>query len=82
MWKLLYYLFKWDYVLTKFCNCWKVKKVTWFHNNAFCRPCMDREFISDTEFTDYGTIWTPLTPNMFRYKLKLQQKKEIKRCYK
>ncbi len=74
MWKLLYYLFKWDFVLTKFAHSWAVKKVTWFHKNAFCRPCMDREFISDPEHTDYRTAWTPLTTNMFRYKIELQQK--------
>ena len=78
MWKLLYYLFKSDYVLTKFCSSWCVKKVTWFHTDAFCRPCMDREFINNSEYTDYGTKWKPLTLNMFRYKLELQQK-ELKK---
>jgi len=78
MWKLLYYLFKWDFVLTKFSSSWKVKKVTWFHNDAFCISCMSREFINKSEHTDYGTIWKPLTPNMFRYRLELQQK-ELKK---
>jgi len=78
MWKLLHCLFGWDYVLIKYCDSWNVKRVTWFNKNAFCRPCMDREFICDPEYTDYRTIWIPLTSNMFKYKLELQQK-EIKK---
>ncbi len=78
MWKLLNYLFGWDFVLTKFASSWRVKKVTWFHNDAFCISCTSREFIHNSTQTDYGTIWKPLTTNMFRYKLLLKQK-ELKR---
>ena len=78
MWKLLNHLFGWDYVLTNFCHSWKVKRVTWFHKNAFCRPCMDTEFISNSEYTDGRTMWTPLTYNMIKYKLELQQKENKK----
>ncbi len=79
MWKLLNYLFGWDYVLTKFCHSWKVKRVTWFHQNAFCTPCMDREFIYESEYTDGRTMWTPLTHNMFKYKsfLKIKELKKV-----
>jgi len=78
MWKLLHYLFGWDFILTKYIDSWAIKKITWLHNEAFCRPCMSREFISNSELTDNRTIWKPLTPNMFRYRLELQ-KKELKR---
>jgi len=79
MWKILHYLFGWDYVLTKFCGSWEVRKVTWFLNDAFCKPCSDREFINNSEYTDYRTIWKPLTPNMFKYKslLKLTELKKV-----
>ena len=79
MWKLLNYLFGWDFILTNYTGSWAVKKVTWFHSDAFCRPCMSREFINNSEHTDYKTIWKPLTPNMFRYKslLKITELKKI-----
>lgn len=73
MWKLFNYLFGWDYVLTKYTDSWGVHKVTWFHQDAFCRPCMSREFINNSEHTEDRTIWKPLTPNMLRYKWKLQK---------
>jgi len=80
MWKIFNKLFGWDYVLTKYCHSWRVIKITWFHNDAFCRPCMDREFINNSEKTDYNTIWKPLTYRMFKYKMLLAHKEltEIK----
>jgi len=80
MWKIFNKLFGWDYVLTKYCQSWKVKRVIWFHNDAFCTPCMDREFINNSEKTDCRTIWKPLTYCMFKYKMVLANKEltEIK----
>ncbi len=76
MWKLFYKLFSWDFVLVEFCHNWEVKKVTWFYKDAFCRPCSDRVLINKSEaMTQYGNYrWKPLTPNMFRYRIELQQK--------
>jgi len=78
MWKLFNRLFGWDYVLIRFCHSWKVKKVTWFHNDAFCTPCMGRDFINNSEHTDGLTAWKPLTYNMFKYKMLLAHKELTK----
>ena len=81
MWKILYKLFGWDFVLVKFYHNWHVKKVTWFYKDAFCRPCMDRVLINKSDtMTQHGDYrWKPLTPNMFRHRLKLRQK-ELKKA--
>ena len=76
MWKLLYYLFKWDYVMARFADAWVIRKVTWFHQDAFCRPCMERLFINKSDCIEGYIIWKPLTPNMFTYKLELEQKEK------
>lgn len=75
MWKLLYKLFNWDFVLVKDNYKWKIRKVEWIHNEAFCNPKLGRNIIDKSDTMEYfGRIkWKPLTPNMFKYKTELKR---------
>lgn len=75
MWRLLNKLFGWDFVIVRFCHSWKVRKVTWFHNDAFCRPCMDLVLINTKNHTEENSEWKPLTLRMFKYREHLKSNK-------
>jgi len=78
MWKLLNKYFGWDYVLVYDDHKWKIRKVEWIYNDAFCNPFLGRNIIDGSETMEYyGRIkWKPLTYNMHKYKM-LKQKEEL-----